>query len=203
MNSIRTGDLAKRLGVRPETIRRYVKNQTIPFHRTPAGQLFFTESDVEKITGVSKEITNKIWAFYARSSSGRKESLENQFQELSNAFGEAAFLIKDSASGLNENRKGLKKLINLAKNEKITDIGITYSDRLTRFGFSYLSELFSQNNVTIHILHDTKNDTAENELMKDFMSLIASFSGRFYKMRSKENQIKLLHNAEENIYDKD
>ena len=34
------------------------------------------------------------------------------------------------------------------------------------------------------------------ELMNDFMALIASFSGRFYRLRTKNNQKKLLNDAE-------
>ena len=34
------------------------------------------------------------------------------------------------------------------------------------------------------------------KLMNDFMALIASFSGRFYRLRTKNNQKKLLNNAE-------
>jgi putative resolvase len=33
--------------------------------------------------------------------------------------------------------------------------------------------------------------------MQDFMSLLASFSGRFYRLRSRDNQQKLLNRAGE------
>ena len=46
------------------------------------------------------------------------------------------------------------------------------------------------------VLHDDKK-TMEDELMSDFMNLIASFSGKYYRMRSKENQNKLLERARE------
>ena len=38
-----------------------------------------------------------------------------------------------------------------------------------------------------------------DELMDDFMSLLASFSGRFYKLRSVEHQRLLLRKAEQRL----
>ena len=39
--SIRTQEMANLLGVTPQTIRKYVNNNEIPYHRQPSGQLFF------------------------------------------------------------------------------------------------------------------------------------------------------------------
>lgn len=136
-----------------------------------------------------------------RSSSGNKNILESQENMLNQIYGDAKYVIKDSASGLNENRKGLHKLIQLVKDKKITDIGITNKDRLSRFGVKYLIEIFNIYHVELHILHENDNEkkNLNEELMKDFMSLIASFSGRFYAMRSVENKMKLLKQAEQNV----
>ena len=41
--------------------------------------------------------------------------------------------------------------------------------------------------------------SAEQELMNDFMSLIASFSGKFYQLRGYTQQKQLLTQAEHNI----
>ena len=49
---------------------------------------------------------------------------------------------------------------------------------------------------------DTKHDL-QQELMKDFMSLIASFSGRFYRLRSLENKVKLLDEVKNKIMNRD
>jgi len=202
MKNFRTKEIADLLGVTPQTIRKYVDNDQIPYHKTPNNQLFFTQKDVEQILG-EKPKKEQEWAYYARSSSGNKELINNQFEQLNEKYGKPLYSIKDSASGLNENRKGLKKLITLAQENKITDIAITTQDRLTRFGFKYLEELFKQNNVQIHILHSIENTIPQKELLDDFMALIASFSGRFYKLRTKENKQKLLDKAQEELNDND
>lgn len=199
--SIRTGELAKLLGVNTDTIRRYVKKDLIPYHKTPSGHLFFTPEDVQEILGEEGIEPKRIptWAYYTRSSSGNKTSIDNQVKELKTTYPDPTYILKDSASGLNENRKGLQRLLRLAREGQITDLAITNKDRLTRFGYTYIQELLSTHNITIHILHETENKTAEQELIQDFMNLVASFSGKFYRMRSRENQLKLLNKAVEEV----
>lgn len=65
----------------------------------------------------------------------------------------------------------------------IIEFTITQKDRLTRFGNLYLSELFEAYNVRLHILfEDNKEIDLQEELMKDFMSLLASFNLSFVKL---------------------
>lgn len=62
-------------------------------------------------------------------------------------------VFKDFASGLNENRKGLKQL--LAEVERDSGpkvVYITNKDRLTRFGFSYLELLFEKCSCEVIVL---------------------------------------------------
>lgn len=107
----------------------------------------------------------------------------------------------DSTSGLNENRPGLKRLIRDARKEKFNVVAVTYEDRLARFGVTYLRELLSGNSVDLEVLYDSVKYSAEEELMSDFMALIASFSGRFYRLRSKASQRELLNKAGEALGD--
>jgi putative resolvase len=98
--------------------------------------------------------------------------------------------IEDVASGLNDRRKGLIKLMNLAKHGKITDLAIRYRDRLTRFGYEYLHQYFESHDVNIHVLDNHIDEkSAQEELVEDLMAIIASFSGRLYGIRSHKNQL--------------
>ncbi len=58
-------------------------------------------------------------------------------------------VIRYTGSGLNAKRKGLALLIEMAKNHEINRIFITSNDRLTRFGYEYLEELFSMADVKL------------------------------------------------------
>lgn len=144
----------------------------------------------------------KIWCHYARSSSGSKEIIDSQFQKLQIAYGDAKFKINDKSSGLNEKRKGLSRIFELAKNKEITDIAVVREDRLARFGLKYIYEIFSQNNVNVHVLTNDKDKNTvslEQEMMDDFMAIIASFSGRFSQMKSNKAKLNLLKQAEKRI----
>lgn len=198
MRSIRTAEMARLLGVTPQTIRKYVETGQIPYHKTVKGRLFFTENDIQEALGESPQSEKKT-VHYARSSSGDKKAIENQFSKLKEYYGEPDITISDKASGLNENRKGIKRLINLAQSRDITDIYMVRKDRLTRFGYKYLEALFAQNGVALHSMTSGNSSTIEQELLDDFMAIIASFSGKYSQLRSQEAKKKLLNKALENV----
>ena len=86
------------------------------------------------------------------------------------------------------------------KRGEITDVAVTQQDRLSRFGVNTLVELFEAYGVKTHFLFEKEdNIDLHEELLKDFMSLIASFSGKFYRLRSLENKLKLLDKAREKL----
>ncbi len=68
--------------------------------------------------------------------------------------------------------------------------GVTYRDRLTRFGFHYLESMFKAHGVEIVVVKDKdKEKSVQEELVEDMMALIAFFSGKLYGMRSKKNKV--------------
>ena len=157
--SIRTQEMANLLGVTPQTIRKYVNNNEIPYHRQPSGQLFFTQEDIKQALGEKESIKQEEkWAYYIRSSSGNKEILQSQEEKLRKYYNNITpvIIVNDKASGLNENRKGLNKLIDLSIKGEITDIAFTKPDRLTKYGYTYLETLFKSHNVRLHYLSNDK-----------------------------------------------
>jgi len=93
--------------------------------------------------------------------------------------------ITDVASGLSDKRPGLLRLMKMARQGEITDIAVTYKDRLARFGFGYLENFFSGYGVAIHVV-DGEDDrkSLQEELVDDLISIVTSFSGRLYGLRS-------------------
>jgi len=85
---------------------------------------------------------------------------------------------------LNTQRKGLLKLFKLVEGRSVDVALITYRDRLTRFGFEYIEGFFSTMGVKIEVVfgEEPKDDT--QELVEDLISIIISFSGKIYGMRS-------------------
>lgn len=63
-------------------------------------------------------------------------------------------IIEDIGSGINFNRKGIRKIIDLAINGKINKIVVAYKDRLTRFGFELIEDLVKKySDGTIEIIN--------------------------------------------------
>lgn len=129
-------------------------------------------------------------AVYARvSSTENKANLTTQsrrVQEFCSAKGwVVSVVVEECGSGLNDSRQKLLKLIS---DPTITRIVVEHKDRLTRFGFNYISTLWKGEIVVI-------NDVVEDEkdLMQDFVSLVTSFTARLYgRCRSKRNTEKLI-----------
>lgn len=201
--TLRVGQVAKKLGVTPSTIRRYCELGILPYRLTPSGQRIFEERDVTHLLHDDHCEHKDVTAYYVRASDGNPESLAHQIQELKDAYGDGDHIriYTDKASGLNEKRKGLQNLIRDAEKGRIQHVRITYKDRLTRFGYTYIEHILNTAGVDVEALHN-KQQTPSEELMEDFMKLIASFSGRFYQMRSTQNQQRLLQDAQTRLEEK-
>ncbi len=178
------------------------KSGKIECVRTPGGRRRIPESEVMRLRG--KIQSEKNWAIYARVSSHeqkKKGDLDRQIKYLEKMVpkkSEEIKVIMDVGSGLNDNRKGLKELMQLASEGKISDIAITDKDRLTRFGFQYLNKFFITFGVEIHIMSGEKSKSLEEELVQDMLSIVTSFSGKLYGIGSAKRK-KLLENVREVI----
>lgn len=191
---MRVSDAAKQLHCSASTVRNYCNNGLLHYTRTPYGHRNISQEDIDRFLG---KPTKETIRFYTRSSSGNHTLLKQQTDELTQAYGTPDRIYTDRASGLNEKRRGLTQLINDAERGEYNTLCITYRDRLTRFGYTYLEQLLNKHGVKIRVLHDNIKYSTEDELMRDFMSLIASFAGRFYRLRGRAQQKQLLHDAEE------
>lgn len=191
---MRINEAAKILGVSTSTVRKYSNQGMIPHARNVAGQRVYTFEDLKAFMGEELPVSTKI-AFYIRSSSGNKDLMDAQVTELTKAYGEPTAIYRDRASGLNEKRPGLLMMLKHAGNKEWGTVAVTYEDRLSRFGITYLRMFLERSGVTLAILNESKKSSVEEELIADFMSLISSFSGRFYRLRSRDNSLKLLDKA--------
>ena len=195
------------LGVSTKTIQNWDKAGTIKVVRTPGGRRRIPLSEVERIRGESFLSQKKKLVIYARVSSNeqkQKGDLERQINFVKKNLGEDFLIVdtlSDVGSGLNDKRKGLHQLMKLAKEKEITDVAIRYKDRLTRFGYGYLEEYFTSHGVTIHVLDkEEETKSVQEELADDLISIITSFSGKLYGLRSKKHK-ELQKSAKESIMD--
>lgn len=127
---------------------------------------------------------------YARVSTyQKKDDLERQLIRLREYANSNGYIIKkeykEIASGMNDNRKLLNKILLDATNKTII---VENKDRLTRFGFNYLKNLLFIQDRIIIVMNET--NSADEDLMKDFISIITSFCCRLYGMRRGLNKSK-------------
>jgi predicted site-specific integrase-resolvase len=128
---------------------------------------------------------------YARvSNQSRKSEMEyqiNRIIEFTNSKGLSITKIyKEVASGMNDNRKELWKMID----SNPTKIVVEHKDRLTRFGFNYMERLLKKQGCEIIVMNKDKED--ETDLIKDLVSIITSFCCRLYGLRRGLNKAKKL-----------
>ena len=98
-------------------------------------------------------------------------------------------IIKDVGSGLNDNRSGFVKLTDLIIKQKVNKLVIEHKDRLTRFQFKFIKNMFESYGCEVIVINGIDVSDTE-ELTADIMSLLASFSGKFYGKRSAERRKK-------------
>ena len=155
---------------------------------------FIDETNHVKIPIFPEDKSNNIInaTLYARvSNNNRKNSLINQLNRLnsyaiSNGYN-VKYSYKEIASAMNDNRSKLIEL--LTKND--WDILIVENkDRLTRFGFNYIETLLKKMGKSIIVINKTDDD--KEDLMKDLISIIYSFSARMYGLRRKKNKQEII-----------
>ena len=100
-------------------------------------------------------------------------------------------VFSEQASGINENRKQLKKLIFLAVNQKIDVVLLEFKDRLARFGYEYLLDFFFSHNVSVEAIATKPPQDATSELMEDLLSIITCFAAKLYGKRSQQFKKKI------------
>lgn len=205
---MRIGEAAAYLGMSIDGVRRAANKGRLPCTMSVSGQRIFRKEDLDWYIGRAKSVeskTERVEALYCRVSgtTGQESSLLSQEEALrETSSGRIYKVYKDRASGLRENRRALSRLLVDAEYGYFTVVRVTHADRLARFGLAWLTRYFNAHGVQVEILHERGDLSLQDELLADFMALLASFSGRFYKMRSTANQKKLLAEAEKQLNDR-
>ena len=201
---LRSGEVAKRLGLHPLTVRRWVKEGKIAAVQI-GREARIPITEVERLLGEQRA---GLLVLYGRvSGHDQKSDLQRQVEQLEQwvllaSTGQKTLTLTDIGSGLNTERKGLQKLLALVQDYQVAEVAVTFSDRLTRYGLSYLRALFSGYGVTLTMLSSDEDKTPEEELTQDLLAIISSFAGRLYGLRSRK-QKQLLACAERVLEEKD
>jgi putative resolvase len=128
---------------------------------------------------------------YCRVSSNKqKEDLERQVEMMKNKYPDHT-IIKDIGSGLNYNREGLQKIIDMGINGDIEELVIAYKDRLTRFGYEMIERIIDKySKGRIIIVNKDEEETPTEELTKDITSIMNVYVAKVNGLRRYKNKMK-------------
>ncbi|WP_414583016.1 IS607 family transposase [Scytonema sp. PCC 10023] len=192
--TISIGDAAKELGVSVDTIRRWADAGKIRYERAPSGHRRFYLADIKRITPRDlKQLDDRITINYARvSSHDQKNDLTRQIQVLEAFSGSNGWqfeTIQDLGSGLNYNKKGLRKLLTRILKGDVGRLVLTHKDRLLRFGAELVFAMCEEMETEVVIINKSTEELSfEQELVQDMIELVTVFSARLYGARSRKNK---------------
>ena len=149
---ISIGKVAELFGVTTQSIRDWTKQGKLSARRTLGNHRRYNLEEIEQKLGIESE--NKTTILYSRvSAHDQKEDLLRQKQELKNYSEEQQICnfieISEIGSGLNYEKRGLKKLLKLVLSGKVKRIIVSYKDRLMRFASQILEQVCVAQNVEI------------------------------------------------------
>ena len=91
---------------------------------------------------------------------------------------------RDIGSGLNDQRKGLLKLLRDLPVLQPAKMVVSYLDRLARFGTTVLQTIGELFGAEIVVTHGTANKLSfEEQLTQDVIALVTSFAGKLHRAR--------------------
>ena len=191
------------LGVHQRTLYLWDKKKIIETIRTPGGKRLYNVkkyleslnkniSNVKNVNNpiINSKLQNKNNYIYARvSSTGQKNDLERQIKVLLNLYPNYN-LITDIGSGMNLNRRGLRKIIDESIKGRINNVVIVHKDRLCRFGYELIEDIIHKySNGKIIIIENNPNKEVKEELVDDVLQIMNIFVAKLNGLR-KYNKVK-------------
>ena len=103
-------------------------------------------------------------------------------------------MVKEVGSGINDQRP---KFLALLANREIGRIVVEHKDRVSRFGVAYIQTLLAMQERELVVVNTA--DTAQDDLMGDFVAIITSFCARLYgRRRAKRKTEQVLAALQQN-----
>ena len=93
-------------------------------------------------------------------------------------------MLEDIGSGLNLNKRSIRKIIKLAIAGRVNELVVAYRDRLTRFGFELIEDIIKDySGGKITVLNEKENLEPEEELVKDVMAIMNVYVAKMNGLR--------------------
>jgi putative resolvase len=185
---MKLSDYAKQVGVTYKTAWQWWKDGRLDAYQLPTGTVIVREP---------RPVPSGV-ALYARvSSAGQKYDAVRQLQRLRDYAAARGYQVvaevMEIASGVNDERPKLNKLLT---NPQIGVIVVEHRDRLTRFGYGYITTLFELQGRRVEALYPT--DTGDG-LVDDCVALITSMAARLYGRRDSKRRAEQIKACVEHV----
>jgi excisionase family DNA binding protein len=170
-------EFSNRLGVIPDTVRRWERSGRIQPNRTKGGHRRYTEEHIRQVLGAREK--RKI--IYCRVSSDEQEvDMENQVVALelfALGRGLTTETITEVGDGMSLAHPKLLSLVHGIIAGEIEVLIVAHKDRLGRFGFELIENIANAYGCEI-ISVDSPRLSPRHEIIDDFISAIDAFSQR-------------------------
>ena len=185
------GKAAKMLGMSIDGLRKWEREERLIPVRTVTNHRRYRVADLHVLMhdDAQRLTLDTRCILYARVSTKKQQeagNLDRQVGRLTvfaaNQQWTVVAALTDVASGLNEKRPGLHRLLDLAQQHQAGIVAVEYKDRLARFGFAYLESYLHAFGVRVVVMEHTAKDD-QQELVEDLIAITTSFSARIYGKR--------------------
>lgn len=181
------------LNITQQTLSNYIAKGLLHPIKLSKTHYEYNDDEVYNLIGKNKSNDRLIITYARVSLPKQKEDLDRQNERLYNfAINNGLNISKqlsDIKSGMEfSKRKNFIKLINLVCENKVKIVIIENKDRLVRFGFDLLKEMFKLHGTEIIVISDVPNKSYEQELTDDLISIIHYYSMKSYSNRRKFNK---------------
>jgi excisionase family DNA binding protein len=190
-------EASKYTGLHPNTLRKYIDQGVIKGVRLGKHR-YVEKAELDRLMGITKAEPKGV-AVYARVSTKKQQDAGNLDRQKKRLLAYCAVnklkvvgVLEDTASGLNENRRGLRKLFGLARRGEIDAVVVEYKDRLARFGFEYLKEALASYGVKIILVEENEPKSPKEELVEDLIAIVTSFSAGLYGKRGAKKIVETI-----------
>ena len=190
-------EVKKILGITQYTLYRYLKEGKVRLaSKLSKTDYNYDDDSVYALIGQKSQKKNKLVISYARvSTQNQKKQLEEQKQRIYDSCISRGLKLdkqfSDIKSGMSSDRKEFQEVLRMIIQGEVELLVIENKDRLVRFGYEILEQIFRYFGCKILVLNDIlENKSYEQELTEDLISIIHYFSMKNYSHKRKLNKLR-------------
>ena len=178
------------------TLTKYVKDGLVTVDATINGRYVYNDASVFTLVGRKAKKRGQEVVSYSRvSTKAQEQQLHEQTKRIYDSCVARGIVlsrqVEEIASGMNNGRVKFQALVRDVINGNVGVLVVENRDRLIRFNFELLEQIFMYYGTKILVLNDVlENKTYEQELTEDLISIIHYFTMKSYSHRRKLNRLR-------------